>query len=320
MNEGGYAGHDYEPFDFRDEYESQEWEFRRDAAGYEPRNTRLGPRRRAHGDRGGMNLSDVERWASIIAGAGLLLFGARQRRATGIAAGALGASLIARGASGRCPVYAAAHVNTRQDTRDALGGPRGVLVHKTMTINRPVEDVYRFWRDLSNLPRCMQHLESVTPLGNGRSHWIAKGPAGMRVEWDAEIINEEENRVIGWRSLEHADVVSAGSVNFRECDGATEIVVRLQYSPPAGRMGALIARLFGEEPSQQIQDDLHRVKQCLETSAGTSTSASVGTSAGVSASAGTGEATAEDGNQSQGKVLESRWNNASSSPSSAAGR
>ena len=104
----------------------------------------------------------------------------------------------------------------------------------------------------------------MTPLGNGRSHWIAKGPAGMRVEWDAEIINEEENRVIGWRSLEHADVVSAGSVNFRECDGGTEIVVRLQYSPPAGRMGALIAKLFGEEPSQQIQEDLHRMKQCLE--------------------------------------------------------
>jgi uncharacterized membrane protein len=299
-NQGSYAGHDYEPFDFRDEYESQEWEFRRDAAGYEPRNTRLGPRRRGQSDGGGMNLSEVERWASIIAGAGLLLFAVRQRRGTGIMAGTLGASLIARGSSGHCPVYAAANLSTRRDTRDALSGPRGVLVHKTMVINRPVEDVYRFWRDLSNLPRCMQHLESVTPLGNGRSHWIAKGPAGMRVEWDAEIINEEENRVIGWRSLEGADVVSAGSVNFRECDGATEIVVRLQYSPPAGRMGALIARLFGEEPSQQIQEDLHRVKQCLETSAGEA---------------------AEAGNQSQGqaKILDSRWN-APSSSSSAAGR
>jgi uncharacterized membrane protein len=303
-NQGSYAGHDYEPFDFRDEYESQEWEFRRDAAGYEPRNTRLGPRRRTQGDRGGMNLSEVERWASIIAGAGLLLFAVRQRRGTGVMAGALGASLIARGSSGHCPVYAAANLSTRHDMRDALSGPRGVLVHKTMVINRPVEDVYRFWRDLSNLPRCMQHLESVTPLGNGRSHWIAKGPAGMRVEWDAEIINEEENRVIGWRSLEGADVVSAGSVNFRECDGATEIVVRLQYSPPAGRMGALIARLFGEEPSQQIQEDLHRVKQCLETSAG--------------AGAGAGEA-ADAGNQpqEQGKILDSRWN---ASSSSAAGR
>jgi uncharacterized membrane protein len=308
MNESSYAGHDYEPFDFQDEYESQEWEFRRDAAGYEPRNTRLGPRRRAHGDRGGMNLSEIERWASIIAGAGLLLFAVRQRRGTGIAAGALGAGLIARGSSGHCPVYAAAHVNTRQDTRDALGGPRGVLVHKTMTINRPVEDVYRFWRDLSNLPRCMQHLESVTPLGNGRSHWIAKGPAGMRVEWDAEIINEEENRVIGWRSLEHADVVSAGSVNFRECEGGTEIVVRLQYSPPAGRMGALIARLFGEEPSQQIQEDLHRVKQCLETGAGAGEAATGETA--------TGETATDAGNKSQAKILDSRWNNASSSSSS----
>jgi uncharacterized membrane protein len=311
MNEGSYAGHDYEPFDFRDEYESQEWEFRRDAAGYEPRNTRLGPRRRLLRDnRAGMNLSEIERWASIIAGAGLLLFAARQRRATGIATGALGAGLIARGASGHCPVYAAAHVSSRHDTRASLGGPRGVLVHKTMTINRPVEDVYRFWRDLSNLPRCMQHLESVTPLGNGRSHWIAKGPAGMRVEWDAEIINEEENRVIGWRSLEQADVVSAGSVNFRECDGGTEIVVRLQYSPPAGRMGALIARLFGEEPSQQIQEDLHRVKQCLESGAGSGAETVAEGEAGEGSGVGTGEA-AEAGNQTPGRILDSRWNSSS---------
>ena len=263
-NQGSYAGHDYDAFDFRDEYESQEWEFRRDAAGYEPRNTRLASRRRHRGEHPGMNLSDVERWTSILAGAGLLLYAVRHRRAAGFLVGALGAGLMARGSSGHCPVYAAAQLSTRHDGRDAFSGPRGVLVHKTMVINRPVEDVYRFWRDLSNLPRCMNHLESVTPLGNGRSHWIAKGPAGMRIEWDAEIINEEENRVIGWRSLEHADVVSAGSVNFRECDGGTEIVVRLQYSPPAGRMGALIAKLFGEEPSQQIQEDLHRMKQCLE--------------------------------------------------------
>jgi uncharacterized membrane protein len=295
MNQGSYPGHDYEPFDFRDEYESQEWEFRRDAAGYEPRNMRHVPRRHGHhGDRG-MNLSEVERWTSIIAGAGLVLFALRQRRGTGVLTAALGASLLARGSSGHCPLYAAAHHSTRHDTRDALGGPRGVLVHKTMVINRPVEDVYRFWRDLSNLPRCMNHLESVTPLGNGRSHWIAKGPAGMRVEWDAEIINEEENRVIGWRSLEHADVVSAGSVNFRECDGATEIVVRLQYSPPAGRMGALILRLFGEEPSQQIQEDLHRVKECLE--------------AGEAAAIGNQAAVA---NQPHGKILDSRWTDASS--------
>jgi uncharacterized membrane protein len=289
-NQGSYPGHDYEPFDFRDEYESQEWEFRRDAAGYEPRNMRHVPRR--HGHHGhGMNLSEVERWTSIVAGAGLLLFALRQRRGTGFLTAALGAAFVARGSSGHCPVYAAANHSTRHDTRDALSGPRGVLVHKTMVINRQVEDVYRFWRDLSNLPRCMNHLESVTPLGNGRSHWIAKGPAGMRVEWDAEIINEEENRVIGWRSLEGADVVSAGSVNFRECDGGTEIVVRLQYSPPAGRMGALIARLFGEEPSQQIQEDLHRVKQCLETS----------TSTGEAVDAGNQP-------QGQGKILDSRWN------------
>jgi uncharacterized membrane protein len=212
------------------------------------------------------NVGRIERWASVLGGLGLVALAARQRRATGLAAGAVGTYLIARGVSGRCLVYEAAHLSTcTKDTKEALGGPRGVHVYKVMTINRPIDAVYRYWRDLSNLPAAMRHLESVTLLGAGRSHWVAKGPAGMRVEWDAEIINEEENRVIGWRSLEHADVVSAGSVNFRDApDGATEITVKLQYEPPAGRVGALIAKLFGEEPSQQIEEDLRRLKTILE--------------------------------------------------------
>ena len=167
-----------------------------------------------------------------------------------------------------CPVSATLGRNSaRNDTRAALGGSRGVHVETALTIKRPVSDVYAFWRRFENLPSFMRHLESVTDLGGGRSHWVARGPIGTKVEWDAEIINEELNRLIAWRSLENADVVSAGSVQFRGAPRGrgTELRVKLQYEPPAGKAGAWVAWLLGEEPSRQIPDDLRRVKELLET-------------------------------------------------------
>jgi uncharacterized membrane protein len=112
----------------------------------------------------------------------------------------------------------------------------------------------------------MNHLARVTESGNGRSHWVAKGPGGVLVEWDAEIINEVENQVIGWRSLPGGDVTVAGSVNFDSVRGgqSTQVTVRLQYAPPAGRVGAFVSMLAGREPSQTIREDLRRLKQILE--------------------------------------------------------
>jgi uncharacterized membrane protein len=154
-----------------------------------------------------------------------------------------------------------------QDTRDALGGDNGFRVEESIRIERPVEDLYQFWRNLSDLPRFMSHLKQVDDLGGHRSHWVAKGPAGMRVEWDAEVINEVPNQVIGWRSLAGSDLTTAGSVHFdRTPDGATTVTVHLQYAPPAGRLGKIIAQLFGDEPSQAIREDLQRLKSMLETS------------------------------------------------------
>ena len=152
------------------------------------------------------------------------------------------------------------------DTRVALAGDRGVHVRESIRLELPIAEVYRFWRALENLPRFMTHLERVTDLGGGRSHWVAKGPVGRRVEWDAEIINEVENSVIGWRSLPGAAVATAGSVNFDTVRNgrSTQVSVHLQYAPPAGRVGALLASAFGREPSQTIREDLRRVKQLLE--------------------------------------------------------
>ena len=139
-------------------------------------------------------------------------------------------------------------------------------VTKRITINRPRAEVYRFWRDLENLPRFMQHLESVQVIGGKRSHWIAKAPVG-KVEWDAEIIAEGDNELIAWRSLEGSEVRTEGSVRFLDApaDRGTELSVELEYDAPGGSLGAAIAKLLGEEPAQQVRDDLRRFKQVMET-------------------------------------------------------
>lgn len=142
--------------------------------------------------------------------------------------------------------------------------PRKVF---TVTINRPAEEIYRFWRKLDNLPQFMSHLKSVTVTDDSHSHWVAKGPAGADVEWDAEIIADTPNELIAWRSLPGATVDNAGTVRFEPAAGGRGTVVRvaLKYDPPAGALGATIAKLLGEAPEKQIPVDLRRIKQLLET-------------------------------------------------------
>ena len=150
-----------------------------------------------------------------------------------------------------------------------LNGARGagaIRVAQSVTINRSPEELYRFWRDFQNLPRFMKHLESVRATGDRRSHWAAKAPAGRTVEWDAEITEDRPNELIAWRSLEGSDVDSVGSVRFERAPGGRGAIVRVEmrYSPPAGRVGATVARLLGEGPELRIKDDLRRFKQIME--------------------------------------------------------
>lgn len=217
----------------------------------------------------GRNMSDMDRWISIGAGACLALYGLRRRQASGWLLAGLGGMLLQRGATGYCHGYEALGINTAgtgDDTRRALGGPGGSIVEESITINRPIEELYRFWRNLENLPHFMSHLEKVERITDTLSRWRAKGPAGTVLEWNAEIINEVPNQVIGWRSIEGSDVVSAGSVNFDEAGPGrgTAVRVRLQYSPPGGRVGAAVARLFGRDAATGIREDLQRFKQLVE--------------------------------------------------------
>jgi uncharacterized membrane protein len=142
-----------------------------------------------------------------------------------------------------------------------------VNITKGVTINRPRETIYEFWREFSNLGHFMTHVRSVTSTTNTRSHWVVTSPAGQTVEWDAEIVEDRPNERIAWRSLEGSDIRQEGSVRFERApaDRGTEVHVSLRYDPPAGEAGATLAKLFGEEPTQQITDDLRRFKQVMET-------------------------------------------------------
>lgn len=213
------------------------------------------------------NVHDYERYASAIGGGALAVYGLTRGSLGGIILAAIGGGLLYRGTTGHCNVYEALGVNTAEQGKAvSVRGNRGIRVHKTVTINQSPEKLYSFWRNLENLPRFMNHLESVKVTGDKRSHWVAKAPVGTTVEWDAEIINEKENELIAWRSLEGADVDNSGSVRFQPASNGrgTEVKVEIQYSPPGGVLGAAVAKLFGEEPQQQVDEDLRRFKQLME--------------------------------------------------------
>lgn len=215
----------------------------------------------------GVNVGPNERLISGAAGLALGLLSLRRRRLRPFLL-PIAVELLTRAVTGRCPVNRALGRNTARAERSgyfsSLGAGEGIRVEQSVIIERPREEVFAFWRNFENLPRFMDHLESVHVPDERRSHWVAKGPAGTRVEWDAEIHNEISNELIAWRSLPGSEVDHAGSVHFTPHAAGTEVRVVLRYDPPAGRLGASVARLFGEEPSLQVAEDLRRFKQVLE--------------------------------------------------------
>ena len=213
------------------------------------------------------NIHPIERWASLLGGTALVISGLRTQpsvsgRALRMTAGA---ALIGRGLSGKCEVYRMLGMRTAPSTA-TVPYELGVRARAAVTIRQPREKVFEFMKPFENLPRVMRHLKSVDRLGGGRSRWIAGGPAGSSIEWEAEIINEIPNTLIAWKSLPGSDVSQAGSIRFKDAPAqrGTEIRVELQYNPPAGVIGAYVARMFGREPEQEIASDLQRLKQFLE--------------------------------------------------------
>ena len=219
------------------------------------------------------NVNQLERFASIVAGTALGYYGFRaaweRHSLSGAGLTLTGAALIRRGITGYCDVYRALGVKTtahQPDDHATIAYQQGIRVDRSVTINAPREQVFAFWRDLENLPRFMKHVSCVKKRDQQISHWIVEGPAGQKIEWDAEIINEIPNELLAWRSLPGASIANAGSVRFEHATAGrgTKVSVSLQYDPPAGQVGALLARLFGKDPDQEVDAELHRLKNIME--------------------------------------------------------
>jgi uncharacterized membrane protein len=215
-----------------------------------------------------VNVGGGERLASLAGGGLLAAYGLSRGSTTGLLLAAVGGALAYRGFTGHCHMYQALGMNSAKDERSraAIPSGQGVKIEESTTINRAPEELYAYWRKLENLPRVMPHLVSVTDTGNNRWHWVAKGPTG-NVEWDAEIITDRPNELIGWRSLPGSTVATAGSVHFQPAPGnrGTEIKVVLSYNPPAGQLGAAIAWLTGYDPQTEVREDLRNFKRIMET-------------------------------------------------------
>jgi uncharacterized membrane protein len=217
---------------------------------------------------GHVNVGDTERWLSLLGGGALAMLGLSRRSLPGLGLAAVGGSLLYRGATGHCSMYQALGVSTAEPRGPATAVPagRGFKVEESVLVNRPAAELFRYWRNFESLGRFMQNLESVTVNGN-RSHWVARGPLGLKAEWDAEVYTEKENELIGWRSVEGSAIDTAGSVHFQEQphNRGTLVRVALKYDPPGGKASGVLAGLFGHSPESMIREDLRRFKRVMET-------------------------------------------------------
>ncbi|GAB4460138.1 MAG: SRPBCC family protein [Armatimonadaceae bacterium] len=240
------------------------------APGYQSEYTPSELNEKAGQPNGKQNVAMPERIVSGLAGTALTVWAVTQRRGIeGALLAATGGYLAFRGVTGHCPGYHALRTGTvRHSDKPGTAIPhgQGIKVEEAVAIMKPAEELYNFWRKFENLPHFMNHLESVTEYDEKRSHWKAKGPFGSSVEWDAEVINEIPGELIAWRSVDEAEVPNAGSVRFQSLPEGhgTKLTVTLEYNPPAGKLGAAIAALFGEEPHLQVKDDLRRFKSLME--------------------------------------------------------
>ena len=201
--------------------------------------------------------------AMVLSGAALVVYAAREGRRRGASWSTLGAvalagaPLVYRGATGHWPVPQ----SVSEKASDALAGEP---IETAVTIGKPREELYAFWRQLENLPRFMKNLEQVTDLGNGRSHWVGKSALGLKAEWDAEIVDEQEGRRISWQSLPGSQVHNAGTVWFDDSPNGRGTVVRVSMEI-GGAIGQVVGKVLGGATQQQVTEDLKRFRELMET-------------------------------------------------------
>ena len=214
-----------------------------------------------------VNVGRAERMASLAGGGLLAAYGLSRGNLAGLVVGAIGGALAYRGWTGYCSAYQALGMSSAErENQAAIASGQGIKIEESVTIQKSPEELFRFWRELSNLPRVMRHVVSVTPIGDRRSKWVADGLTG-NIEWEAEILEERANELISWKSTPDSEVATAGSVHFRPAPGdrGTELKVVLSYNPPAGRAGHALAWLAGRDPARQVREYLHNFKRLMET-------------------------------------------------------
>jgi len=190
----------------------------------------------------------LQRWGALLGGGAMAVYGVTRRSPMGFALAGAGGVLAYLGA-----------------TSDR--GPREFSAESNLLLNTSPQEAYRFWHNFENFPRFMRHLASVQVTGDRRSHWVAYGPLGHRIEWDTEIIDEREPEFIAWRSLPGSEVEVDGTVSFRPAPAnrGTELTVTVDYRPPAGAMGKAFAKLMGRDPGFMMRQDMRRFKALIET-------------------------------------------------------
>lgn len=208
------------------------------------------------------NVGETERLASAIGGGLLALLGLSRRSLGGFALAGLGGVLLYRGTTGHCPVFEQFGVSTAEPK-----APEPVEIVEAITVNVARSTAYDYWRRLENLPRFMHHLRRVEDLGGGRSRWTARGPGPLPdLTWEAEVVEERPGERLVWRSLPGADVSNAGHVTFSDAPhGETEVHARIAYRPPAGAVGAGLARWLDPVLGQMVKEDIRRFQHVIET-------------------------------------------------------
>lgn len=210
-----------------------------------------------------INVGDTERLASMAGGALLLYLGLRKFNLSHLTLAASGGAMLYRGMTGYCP----ANERIGRDTASPPQENAPIEIETSLTVDQPRDEVYAFWRQLENLPRFMEHLSEVRVLDGGRSHWVAPVPGGFgHIEWDAEIVDEDEGRRLAWHSVEGADIANSGEVRFQNGPGGrgTEIHANIAYRPPAGSVGQAAAQFFNPAFGQMVKEDIRRFKQVAE--------------------------------------------------------
>lgn len=212
----------------------------------------------------GENVSPAERAISMLGGGALMLVGLVRGGLTGLGSALIGGGLLYRGATGHCGVYERLGVSTSGERSGEVS--RDIRVDRSITINRPIGEVYRFWRALENLPRFMNHVESVRQVSERRSHWVMKVPLRGTLEWETELVDDVEGSRLSWRSVAGSPLTQWGEVIFKEAPGkrGTEIHLTMHYVPPAGAFGVAVGKLLDDLVAHKLLEDLRRLKSLLE--------------------------------------------------------